>query len=167
MIEQVDSLDQIIEPYAGQVVYCIEDGKVYRFDATEAWQEVKSENTVLSMNAYDMNKQIIGQLQILDKEVLAEKKQMIYSFCEDTHNTYYMLLCRELNYYTVFCRQPKANEYIADVLLECIDTLGDVKAIDSTEDGAAIEIWIDNPCFEDSVHVLYFFPYDGGVEVCQ
>jgi hypothetical protein len=37
MIEQVDSLDQIIEPYAGQVVYCVEDCKVYRFDATGAW----------------------------------------------------------------------------------------------------------------------------------
>ena len=169
MIESVNTLEDILEPHAGQTVYNESDGKVYRWDPIENWQYIPEDsNTTFAMTAYDLNKQIIGQLQILDVEEIAKKKQMIYNFCENTQNRFYMLLCRELNYYTVFYRNPDLGvEYIADVVKECADTLGEIKVIDPTEDGMAIEIWVTNPNWEDSTHALYFFPYDGGVEICM
>ena len=58
MIEQVNSLDEILEPYHGQQVYVKpEDGtepSYWRFDAVEGWQKLNPELNMGS--AYDMNK---------------------------------------------------------------------------------------------------------------
>lgn len=165
MFEQVESLKDILEPTVGQVVYVNDEKKYYRYDATEGWQGIKADDTLFTMNAYEMNKQIVGQLQILDKEIWSEKKKMITKFCNEMKNRFYMLLCREANYYTVFYRQQNLGvEYIADIVKECAETLGDVKAVDMSEDGQAIEIWVDGTY---GVFAMYFFPYDRGVEICR
>lgn len=162
MIEQVNYLEDVLEPQAGQTVYVKSTEQYYRFDPIEGWQLIDIDKTLLTMNAYEMNKQIVGQLEILDKETIAEKKQKIFEFCEETNNTYYMLLCREQNYYTVFHRNINGIEFIADVLIECAEFIGDIKAIDFID--GAIEIWVDNG---EEAHVMYFFPYDEGVEICR
>lgn len=167
MIEQVDSLEEILEPYAGQIVYNSSEGKIYRWDPIEGWEIIYSDgNSIISMTAYDLNKQIIGQLEILDSETLKEKKQLIREFIKETKNRYYMLLCREINYFTLFSLDNFENctEKLEDILVdECMRALGDLKAIDRTEDGHAIEIWYTA---HDDTYVLYFFPYDEGVVLC-
>jgi hypothetical protein len=57
MIEQVEKVEDILEPYHGQTVWCSEEDKVYRYDAVEGWQHVPEEgNTSFAMNTYAMNK---------------------------------------------------------------------------------------------------------------
>lgn len=133
-------------------------------------QDIKVEGVnEITMTAYDMNKQLIHQLPELDGDVIHQKKEMITNFCNETQNSYYMLLCRDTNYYTVIHRigADASLDAIADVVIECAETQGAIKSIEITEDGGAIEIWVDNIYFEDGVYVMYFFPYDGGVEVCR
>lgn len=164
MIEQVHTLDEVIAPEAGRTVYCEADDKVYRWDPIEGWQEVTVEGGV-TMSAYDINKQIIGQLEILDTEALQEKKKMVREYITNNGN-YFMLLCRDINYYTIFHKvHPKeADDVLENVLIdECLPALGSIKAIDRTEDGA-IEIWWQDE--ENNVYAAYFFPYDVGVIIC-
>ena len=163
MIESVETLNDILEPYAGQIVSCEQDGKVYRWDPIEGWKLFQFDGGI-TMSAYDINKQIIGQLKNLDKETLQEKEKLIREFCNQTKNTYYMLLCRDINYFTLFHLDLKiADETIEEAVIDCLKHIGNVKAIDLTEDGNAIELWVKN---HDEVYAAYFFPYDLGVCIC-
>ena len=74
MIESVENLEQVLEPYAGQTVWNEEDSKVYRWDPIEGWQEQPIDST-FTLSAYDMNKQIIGQLQTMDNDTINQKKR--------------------------------------------------------------------------------------------
>ena len=164
MIEQVNNLDEILEPRAGQTIYVASEDKCYRYDPIEGWGEIQIDGG-LKMSAYDINKQIIGQLEILDAEALQEKKKMVREYITNNGN-YFMLLCRDINYYTIFHKvHPKeADDVLENVLIdECLPALGAIKAIDRTEDGA-IEIWWQDE--ENNVYAAYFFPYDVGVIVC-
>lgn len=167
MIEQVEKLSDIEMPSHGQTVWCSSEDKCYRYDAIEGWQEVPEDNeATINMNMYDINKQIISQLPKMSDEALAEKIEEISKFIYETKNKFYMLLCRDINYFTLFMLVEKAEETIEDILIECLHTLGEIKAIDPTDDGA-IEIWIENEFFENGPYAMYFFPYDGGVEICK
>lgn len=164
MIEQVEKLEDILEPRPGQTVYCKADEKVYQWSPVEGWQKVDV-NSNITMSEYDMNKQIVGQLDALSDEALHEKEALVRSFCDEWKHRFYMLLCRELNYYTVFCMDLKlADEPIETALFECANDIGKIKAIDNTVDGCAIEIWVTNS--NNETYAMYFFPYDNGVIVC-
>ena len=166
MIEQVEKLSDIEMPSHGQTVWCSSEDKCYRYDAIEGWQEVPEDwNTEvgMNMNIYDINKQIVSQLPTLSYEQIGKKLIEIRDFVKATDNKFYMLLCNDINYYTLFMRDLKiAKESIEEIVIECIQNLGDVKAIDDVDD--AIEIWVEN---EHGCYAMYFFPYDRGVEVCK
>ena len=164
MIESVTSREEVLEPYAGQTVYSEVDDKVFRFDPVAGWEEIKT-NGNLSLSAYEINKQVISQLPPLSAEELAEKKILIRDFMINTQNKYFMLLCRDINYYTLFHLDVYENtdERLEDILFaECAIFIGDIKAVDPTDDGA-IEIWVTN---ETDTYAMYFFPYDAGVILC-
>ena len=172
-----------LTPEVGQIV-CVQDNdaepaRLMMWSGTE-WNDIKADaNSEIQMTAYDINKQIISQLPTLSDEEIEEKKAMILDFCDQTRNVYYMLLCRDINYFTLCHRtwEPTdahtARSYtdtnelisISDLVIECIGGLGEVKSIELVE--GAIEIWFTNPNYEEGTYVMYFFPYDGGVEACQ
>ena len=164
-----------LTPEVGQVVFVQDSDSdqpshLLMWSGTE-WTEIKDAegSSEITMTAYEMNQQLIHQLPELDHNIIPQKKELIYNFCNETANNYYMLLCRDTNYYTVLHRihADASLDFIADVVTECAETQGAIKSIELTEDKSAIEIWVDNPCFEDCTYVMYFFPYDGGIEVCQ
>lgn len=164
MIEQVNSLNEILEPTAGQTVFNLEDNSYYRYDPIEGWKMVKPEGN-FQMQAYDINKQIVGQLEILDEIALASKAKEIRDFAYSSNYKFFMLLCRDLNYYTVFYLDAKqADETIEDVVIECAQDVGEIKAIDFVENNVAIEFWVTNE--DNESFVMYFFPYDNGVVLC-
>ena len=171
---------ELLTPEIGQV-YLIQDdnepAELKMWTGTE-WSDIKADtNSEVSLSAYDINKQIIGQLPALNTEEMNEKKALILDFCAETRNSYYMLLCRDINYFTLchrttnpteahnVMRYPEDDEliFIDDLVIECAQNVGVIKAIEQVD--GAIEIWITNPYGE--THAMYFFPYDGGVEACQ
>ena len=121
-------------------------------------------NGNLQMNIYDLNKQIISQMATLSDEDLEDSKQLIRGYFQEHENEFYMLLCKDISYYTLFhivdyITEPAA----ADEVIACIKEIGAVKSIDRTNDGA-IEIWAHHG--EAQPLAMYLFAYDMGVIEC-
>lgn len=122
-------------------------------------------NGHLQMKLYDINKQIIAQQTKYSIEQLDEARATISEYIKNHNNNFYMLLCRDINYYTLFqiiseLKEPDA----ATEILECADFIGDIKSV-SKED-SAIEIWVHPREEEQEPIAMYLFPYDGGVIKC-
>jgi hypothetical protein len=158
-----------LNPEIGEVV-CFEDNEsntkeLKMWNGIE-WDPVKADaKSEVSMTAYDINKQVIAQLPPLTKIELDAARTTIMDYVNANPQTFYMLLCRELNYYTVLMRDPPnavLRDTVDTVLIECAQCVGEIKAIDFVD--GAIEIWVTNP---DDTYAMYLFGYDRGVERCQ
>lgn len=112
---------------------------------------------------YDLNKQIIGQLPPLKEDSLQKKIAELNQWLADQPTKYFMLLCKELSYYTIIHINPltKEEESFGEVIIDCLRNIGngDIFAIDVNEDNA-IEAWIK--C-EEEVYCAVLFRYDNGV----
>lgn len=116
------------------------------------------------MNLYEINKQLMAQSELLDEAGIAEAKETIKKFCKD--DSYYMLLCHELRYYTMFDKDSthEGSEDIATEVIECLDYFADgIHSIELIEENGAIEIWVD---VNEEIYVMYLFDYSGGVIHC-
>ena len=143
----------------GELCYVHNEEKTFRYVNNE-WVEVEIPKGEFHMNMYDMNKNLIVQLPDISKKDLEAGKKKINEAARV--GKYFMLLCNELKYYTVFKISTTATEKIEDVVIECIECFGaTIKSIDILDD--AIEIWIQK---DDEAYVMYFFNYDKGVEIC-
>ena len=119
----------------------------------------------LNMNLYDLNKQIVAQLSGLTEEQLTEKTGFIADYHAEREADYYMLLCNELKYYTVFAIQDNYSEPVfEEEVICCLNNFADeIKSIELTEDGCALEIWITK---DGEAYAMYLFDYTMGVIEC-
>lgn len=103
------------------------------------------------MNKYEYEKQIAQQMPALDNHGFLIAEETMNSFLRDEKNRnakFLMLLCNELNYYTIFHLSNnvlRINLPMVSILNFLKDdpflkSLGDIKYIDNNEDH--IEIWI-------------------------
>lgn len=123
----------------------------------------KSGSTNLNISLYEINKSAMMKAPMMTDETIAAQKNKLKNYIEKRKNEYYMLLGKDLNYYTVFVKGTNCGQLIEDEVIECIKDLGAPLSIEKTKD-KVFEIWIKN---EKGVFVLYFFPYDLGVIKCQ
>lgn len=161
-----DKDNNIIEnPTDGQMSYSPETGRMYQWvDAESNWKLIDGDVN-LGMTEYDLNKQIVGQLPVLEGEGLETARSTIKAFVEEINQEHYMLLCRELNYYTVFQMMNESEDNIVDEVIACSDYIGYIKSIERL-DGAVIEVWVTERDNDKETYVMYFFPYDAGVIKC-
>lgn len=123
-----------------------------------------NENVIDSgLTLYDVNKMLIKESAPLDANERWELGKAIWQFCENTNNKFYMLLCNDIRYYTLFNRIKDAFENIEDIVMECAEDIGKIVSYNATEE--AIEIWVRANEIEE-ILVMYFFPYDRGVVEC-
>lgn len=116
----------------------------------------------LNISLYDLNKASIPQLPDYTEVEFAAAVDLINSFVGT--NKFYMLLGREVNYYTVFMREPTMEETIGEAVVDCLKcfSASHVKSIEMAE--GAIEAWVMNG---EEATVMYFFPYNEGVIICR
>ena len=115
------------------------------------------------MSLYDLNKSVISQLPDYGEKEFINAINTIDDFV--SNDKFYMLLGREVNYYTIFMREPNAQETIGEAVVDCLKYFSPaIKSIDVTEDKSAIEVWAMNA---DTPVVMYFFPYNEGVVICK
>lgn len=153
----------IDNPIEGQSAYSSETKKLYVYSEGE-WKMVTGE-TNLGITIYDLNKQIIAQMGILEGIPREEAYLRITDMAAVSQNTYFMLLCRDINYYTLF-KLDKDNSGLSNIaseVFECAEDVGAIKSVEGVE-GGAIEIWV-HPVDGDPV-AMYLFPYDVGVIEC-
>lgn len=144
----------------GEVAETTDDNKKWIFDIeTQEWKEHSSG---IQMSLYDMNKQLIAQMpEMTDSDKMTE---IINNYKDKTDNSHYMLLCRDINYFTLFEENPFTDqERFATLVLECIHDVGIIHDMMITEDNGAIEIWVKPLNEEADMLVMYLFAYDAGV----
>ena len=155
--------NEILNPVEGQKAFSPQTKKLYCFTNGE-WKVLEG-NVNLGMTIYDLNKQVISQMGILEGAAREEAHLHITDMATRSNNTYFMLLCRDINYYTLFKLNKDNNDLcnIANEVFECAEDIGAIKSVESV-DGDAIEIWV-HPVDSDPI-VMYLLPYDAGVIEC-
>ena len=122
---------------------------------------------------YDFNKENMAQIDPYTKQDLEKLCNQVAEYiwgrkqtAEDIwgenseDKTYWMLLCRERNDYTVFCIKDSMVE-LADAIKDCLVNRGQVLDITKQEDGN-YEIWIRDYLTRENV-VYYLFDYNSAI----
>ena len=164
VINYSKELDEPKYPNEAHIVYCNENKLCYNWDVeTKEYKELGvDQNVNFGMNLYDLNKNIISQLEPLTKVEITEKvNTIIEDFRIKTYNKFYMLLCRDFNYYTLFAKAEDDITNFSNTVMEIITELGNIYSIEETAKNI-IEIWI-KPEGEKTPLAFYLFPYDAGV----
>lgn len=170
-----DYLDQGIAAEPGDIIYCTEDNQIYEYydeglGKPFGWRPYeidKSQLLSLGITEYEINKMIIAQLPSLITDAqLSKGKELIRQY---THNHitsvgYYMLLCKDISFYTVFEVCDEYEENVEDIVLECLQNQGVIQQINESEVEHAIECWIKN---KNGVFMFLLFNYDWGVITCR
>ena len=159
-----------------------------QMDELQAYYESLKENgkKIEGPTLYEMNQQIINDMPTLDEDWVHKCSGKIFKWLSENPDSYYMLLCNEINYYTLFhittarIQSDKllisrgAMRDLADEIIDIILNLGNVKIIEEDNNGA-ISVWssFKPPYYEelsdeakvdaDKVHCFYLFPYGKGV----
>lgn len=146
----------------GEMALCKDTNEIYIWDEDTGWTQISIDNKGFEMNLYDLNKNVISQLDPLTHGEIIMKMGLIKEYYEKANNTYHMLLCKDFNYYTIFNYDSMLSfPDFPSAVCTIITELGEVYSIELLEDGA-MEIWI-KPTGEESPYAFYLFPYDGGV----
>ena len=153
-IKKIDPSQIRYTPQAGEIIQNPEGE--YLIWKDDQWNKINMESSGIDLSLYDMNKQIIAQLPDLTDWDRVEA--LFNKFHYNYRNKFYMMYGKEISYFTVF----KVNEpdLFGSVVMDCIPSIGIVKAIDMTEAEDAVEIWVMN---NDEPTCLYLFPYDMGL----
>ena len=119
----------------------------------------------IGMSLYDVNKNFLADQPALSQDELTASLKVIEDYVFDTYknSTYFMLLCKELSYYTVFVRDSESSTNIlTDEVLNCLQWIAkDILSIELNTTNNTPEIWIRTP--EEEVVCMYLFNYDNGV----
>lgn len=141
---------------------CVENSHtIYKANSEGEWEEIKVDGG-LTLSLYDLNKTVMAQMPEMTTAQKKEATELIQKYTKEaTSETYYMLLGREINYYTVFPVLPNNHSAtsIASTVLECAADVGKVVDV-SLNDANAIEIWVKT---QDDATCLVFFDYTIGV----
>ena len=115
------------------------------------------------MSLYEMSKQIVANLPARTSYADLEPcRKILRKF---KHLGYYMLMCREDNYYTVVkVRKAKSPDKFEDLIIELLQVHGDIKDIDYDTDKKSLECWVQK---DDEIKMFKLFPYGWGVIECQ
>lgn len=108
------------------------------------------------MTKYEINKNIYSQMPVKTKEEIKELANHITEYYSQAKERS-MLLCRELNYYTVFELDKDGGEFdtLANAVVTCAQDWGEILDIAPVEN--TVEIWIKLYESKEPV-VMYLFP---------
>ena len=152
-------------PQQGEYALCTDDNTYYCYNEASGWTAIEPEaNSTVSLNLYDLNKQIMAQMPTLADEVIATKITLIDEFVKDTLNCHYMMYGKEISYFTIFQRCFDLTETVGEAVIDCLKNVGEIRSIELTENKDAIEIWVHISYLEDPLDTcLYLFPYDSAI----
>ena len=129
----------------------------------------KPETEVSMGNLYDLNKQLMQNIEPVTDEALIEIKDKLRSWIMNQYEQkYLMLLCAERKDYTLFnlskthsllTTPPMTIWHAANDVIECMTNRGQLLSMELLEDGAW-EIWIKT---EEECFAYYLFPYGTAV----
>ena len=159
IVEDLETLKEGYIAEEGDIAGTFKENKMYIYH-NDSWEEYKPPNGELKMNLYDINANIIEQLGQYNDEKIKEAISIIN---DKYHGAYYMMLCNDIRYYTVFAYNPyycNEGESLGEAVISCATDVGPIYDISETEDGA-FEIWVkDNT---NTMRCLVLFNYEKGI----
>lgn len=143
----------------GEVIQVQEEDKLYIYKDSK-WEELKAEmiDSNIKMNLYELNKQIMAQMEPYDIDKWEQAEKDINAWDSEQKASYYMLLCKEISYYTVFVNDGYEFHNLGQAVRECLEFVGNVVDIEINQD--VIEIWIREL---DNAYCLHLFNYEEGI----
>ena len=139
-------------------------------------EELKAQGSdgLMTTTLYEINQGIMNGMPALDEDGKSKARQKFFEWFwgnDDANNIdhYYMLLCKELNYYTIFHNSQHCAGATDDLmdeddlwceLMDVLSYVGDIKVMEVDTNGAW-SIWAN--WHGEGCHCFYFFPYGGGV----
>ena len=124
--------------------------------------KIKGQGEV-NMSLYEINQGIIGQLPKYDGDQIKNLEERIDKWDLENfiNKKYFMLLCRDINYYTLLHFDEEKSEFrtlgegVAYLFSEANYTIHSDEILDDH-----CEIWAKN---EEGTYAFMLFPYDEGV----
>lgn len=113
-------------------------------------------------NLYDINKKAMKQVKPYDPFILNQECKKIAKEIWNTDRlpSYWMLLCRERNDYTIFLLENSISDF-KSALIDCFNNRGKVLDITKQPDNN-YEIWIRD--FDTKENVAYYlFDYNSAI----
>lgn len=107
------------------------------------------------MSLYELNKNIIMGLPALTN--FNKEKEALTKFHNKENSEYYMLLCKDISYYTIFKNKNDpfvTPNHFAEEVIDCLLTLGEVVSIDLKQEKDGFEIWIK---MNGEAYCMYLF----------
>lgn len=163
-VSNLNSLNALQQHEEGEIAWVEDVEKFYIWN--DGWTILDTKNTGVNLSLYEVNKQVIAQMPTLSGADLEAARLTLSHYVNglDHSDDYYMLLCYDLRYFTMFARDQKYEENIVDAIMDCLSYVGEVKSVEESADGQAIEIWVTK---DEEAYVMYFFDYGRGVVLCQ
>lgn len=162
-IRMLSPEDRFSPGEVGEIGYDAEADQYY-YCTGAGWEKIPNPKANMELKLIDLNKQIISQIENYTEEDFINAMDITCDYMNINPGKYYMLLCKDYNYYTLFELGNIDCPSLPEELMECLQNIGPVKAFDMTDDKDAIEIWV---MVDDEPYVMYFFNYDRGVVKCQ
>ena len=126
-------------------------------------QKKDESEPVAQVNLYQLNQNIMSNQPALSGDGVRKGQLEFFDWIskQPDNPKFYMLLCHELNYYTVFhINDTATKEDFWNEFYDIAKELGTLKAMEI--DSGCFSIWVDWP--QDNIsHLFYLFPYDRGV----
>lgn len=162
-VDSLSILNSLKIKEIGDTAYVTKEQKVYEYTES-GWAPKALPEGKINLSVYDMNKQIISQLDKADDITLLTPVRKF----KNKGGKYFMLICRDINYYTLFVIEEENKERIEREVLACINDIGELRSAEEIEGTEAIEIWVQpKEEYGTDPLVMYFFNYDKGVIKCQ
>lgn len=157
-MEQLNNYTNKINRFEkGEIAYLTDTSEFLTFDG-EQWQKanVSNEGKGLTFNLYDLNKTIFQQLPTVDTKKIDNIINTINNYNNEINSNYYMLLCKDISYYTLFTQDILAEfKSLGEAVITCAQDVGNIISADFIEENNAIEIWVRNNAEE--VYCMYLF----------
>lgn len=114
---------------------------------------------------YEINSNIMRNAEPLNSAALATARNLINGFHKDHKNRYYMALCHNIRYFTIYDTEPNNCEInrlitIGKEVIDCTSNIGSIVDITIADDNSAVEIWIKTA---ETAECIILFPYDNGI----
>lgn len=159
-IKECDITQIKYTPLDGEVIRDRSSGKYYIWQNGE-WNRVTIDGGDIHMTQYDLSKSVVSQLPELDPST---KVSLINDYIDETENTFYMLYGKEINYFTILYLNKNSilveAESPGEVVVECLNNIGKIRAIELDEDQGVLEMWVMNG---DQPTCVYMYGYDTGL----
>lgn len=147
----------------GEVCQVQKSNKTYIFQNNE-WVEMKVKaDSNIGLTMYELNEQLVAQLPDHKEEDIAVDKEKIDDFFRGTLSKYYMMLCKEQSYYTVFIRQEDWNNFesLGECVIDCLNNIEcKIKSVENL-DNKEVEMWITDS--NNTIWCLHLFDYASGI----